>query len=1000
MRCIRPRSKLLAAAIASTLWPLAAAAQTTQDIRIVTYNTQDDVSSPTPTGALPYLATVLEGIGQQEYVGDNILQLPDIIALQETTSNPATVAPLTTDLNTYYNSSIFNYSSYQATTSDGDTDGGGPNGLIYNQKTMNLMASVGVGTPASGGNGEFRQVVRYEFQPLADKGTNNGVFYVYDSHYKSGSAGTSDDGSTDGALRNGEAQIIRNDEAANLPANAAVLYVGDYNGDGSTEAAYQTITAAKSPSGINQGQGIDPLNPTDNYNETWAKNSAYTNIMTEKDTELEYRDDIQMMTSNVYNDTPGTLNYIANSYHAFGNNGTTNYEGNIDNGTNTALNDINGHGPLTSSQVLGAMQASLGSDHLPVVADYDIVLSPLMLTWNNAGGTGDGMTWDTTSQNWNGGTGVSIYSDSDNVIFNDANNGHYAVTLNTTVSPGSVVVSNSSGNYTFSGSGSIAGAGSLTKSGTGALTLSTANTYSGGTTVNGGTLDVSNSSGSATGTGNVTLNGGVLTSDSGSISGNVIAGIGAHIIAPGGIGSIGSLTVGGLTTSNLTTLNFDLGTGGPGVISNGDLLTLGSGTVSVGSGTDITFGVDPATLGDDYRLIGGNLSGIPVSALSNFVLPTVPAGVSYSLSESVDPGYIDLVVSSSGPTALTWNNIGGSGNGTLWDTSQQNWNNGSGAATYADGSNVTFNDTNNSNYGVTLYTTVTPGSVTVNNSNGNYTISGAGSIAGTGAFSKSGSGVLTLSNTGINTYSGGTTVSAGTLLIGAAGALPAASNVTITGGTLQLGAGTGAETLSSLSITGGGVFDVNNNHIIISYAPGSQATADAAIRGYLISGYAGGAWNGAGGLDSSAANALFASGNTHYGLGYADGADGVVSGLLAGQIEVEYTLYGDANLDGVVNGTDFGILAANFGQQVNNWDQGDFNYDGVVNGTDFGALAGNFGQQASGADVQLPSSDYAALDAFAAANGLLSDVPEPATATLLLAAGIGFLSSRRRRSEG
>jgi len=57
-----------------------------------TYNTQDDVSSPTPAGAIPYLATTIEGIGQQKYVGDGILQLPDIIALQETTSNAATVA--------------------------------------------------------------------------------------------------------------------------------------------------------------------------------------------------------------------------------------------------------------------------------------------------------------------------------------------------------------------------------------------------------------------------------------------------------------------------------------------------------------------------------------------------------------------------------------------------------------------------------------------------------------------------------------------------------------------------------------------------------------------------------------------------------------------------------------------------------------------------------------------------------------------------------------------
>ena len=143
------------------------------------------------------------------------------------------------------------------------------------------------------------------------------------------------------------------------------------------------------------------------------------------------------------------------------------------------------------------------------------------------------------------------------------------------------------------------------------------------------------------------------------------------------------------------------------------------------------------------------------------------------------------------------------------------------------------------------------------------------------------------------------------------------------------------------------------------------------------------------------------SGNKHYGLGYADGADmngssPLVVGLGAGNIEVKYTLYGDANLDGVVNGTDFGILAAHFGDQVTAWDEGDFNYDGVVNGTDFGALAANFGQQANGTAVELPAADYAALDAFAAANGLMADVPEPASAGLLLAAGLGVLARRRR----
>lgn len=51
----------------------------------------------------------------------------------------------------------------------------------------------------------------------------------------------------------------------------------------------------------------------------------------------------------------------------------------------------------------------------------------------------------------------------------------------------------------------ISGTGSLTQSGSGTTTLSNANTYSGGTTVNGGALMVTNTSGSATGTGSVTV---------------------------------------------------------------------------------------------------------------------------------------------------------------------------------------------------------------------------------------------------------------------------------------------------------------------------------------------------------------------------------------------------------------------------------------------------------------------------------------------------------------
>ncbi|MGD0462943.1 MAG: PEP-CTERM sorting domain-containing protein [Tepidisphaeraceae bacterium] len=43
-----------------------------------------------------------------------------------------------------------------------------------------------------------------------------------------------------------------------------------------------------------------------------------------------------------------------------------------------------------------------------------------------------------------------------------------------------------------------------------------------------------------------------------------------------------------------------------------------------------------------------------------------------------------------------------------------------------------------------------------------------------------------------------------------------------------------------------------------------------------------------------------------------------------------------------------------------------------------------------------PAADWAAVDAFAAANGLMADVPEPASAVMMVMAGLGILHRRRR----
>jgi len=288
-----------------------------------------------------------------------------------------------------------------------------------------------------------------------------------------------------------------------------------------------------------------------------------------------------------------------------------------------------------------------------------------------------------------------------------------------------------------------------------------------------------------------------------------------------------------------------------------------------------------------------------------------------------------------------------------------------------------------------------------NTAAGNVTVTGA--ISGAFAVTKLGANTLALS--GANTYSGATNVNTGTLLISptstpaTTSALPTGATVSITGGLLQLAPGvtggtgpapTSSVSIASLSITGTGQFDLNNNHIIITYGASDPITTIAA---YIATGYNSDHWNGPGIISSAAqikTNGLL------YGVGYADDSDHVVAGLTSGQIEVAYTLLGDANLDHFVNTTDFNIVAANFNQQITGWDQGDFNYDGFVNTADFNELAANFNQGVSGA---ASAGDMAALDAFAVANGLslpTSSVPEPASAALLLVGAASLLSRRSR----
>lgn len=302
-------------------------------LRIVCYNIDCDTGSTAPLPGLIYPASgstattsggALEGIGE-EILADGVAQPVDVLALEETSGNAATVAPIVTGLNAYYSQYNPLASNMYAMAPQGyltTGTGNGPSAMVYNTKTVQLVATVPVDPPGGtsqlgSASGEYREVMRYEFAPAGQTPTTATEFYVYVSHYKAST------GSANEQDRYKEAVIIRNNET-NLPANARVLYVGDYNPDsGSSETGYQAIIAANSPGGVAQGQGVDPLNVSGSTTIDWEDSTTNKTILfmlTEESYELRYRDDLQICTTNVYNGTAGGLALVAGTYHAFGNN--------------------------------------------------------------------------------------------------------------------------------------------------------------------------------------------------------------------------------------------------------------------------------------------------------------------------------------------------------------------------------------------------------------------------------------------------------------------------------------------------------------------------------------------------------------------------------------------------------------------------------------------------------------------------------------------------------
>ncbi|HWP41510.1 MAG TPA: hypothetical protein VNL70_11330 [Tepidisphaeraceae bacterium] len=243
------------------------------------------------------------------------------------------------------------------------------------------------------------------------------------------------------------------------------------------------------------------------------------------------------------------------------------------------------------------------------------------------------------------------------------------------------------------------------------------------------------------------------------------------------------------------------------------------------------------------------------------------------------------------------------------------------------------------------------------------------------------------------------------------------ASLTINGGSVRVannGGNAGVSDVGTLTLAGATAawtarLDLNNNDLIVR--TGSLATITNQLKSALENG-GNFDWLGPG-IGSTQANVQnTTAGSFLYGLGvilndlsqvggsgpiYTDFAG--ISGLVGNEVLVKFTYFGDADLSGSIDATDYSLIDNGYVNSLSGWLNGDFDYSGSIDATDYALIDNAYVNQA-GPLAEALIAEHARMfggEYLAALRAIQSGViPEPVSAGLVLGVALGLTRQCRR----